>query len=152
MSSKRNRRVTQKTYSEVGRFSAIPHAVLINYRYRALSSTARSLLMDLTLQLGVANNGDISTAQKILEPLGWKDSTRKRALDELRHNDLVWLTRQGGKNRCSLYAFTWRSIDECGGKLESKPTSKPPINYQKEFLDLERDKRKPFSLAKNEPS
>ncbi len=135
MSSKRDRKLANKTYEETGRFFALPHHVIHSERFRKLSPTAKALLLDLGLQLSVKNNGDITAAQTIMAPFGWKDSTRKRALKELIENGLLWVTRQGGRNRCSLYAFTWRSINECGGKLDVNPTQKPPVNFFKETAE-----------------
>jgi len=51
----------------------------------------------------------------------------RRALRALMDAELVMLTRQGGRNLCSLYAFTWLPINECGGKLDVAETTTPPI-------------------------
>lgn len=58
-----------------------------------------------------------------MHPLGWRSrDTLERALHQLIDAGLIELTRQGGLNRCSLYALTWHAIDECGGKLDVPAT------------------------------
>lgn len=119
-------------HRHLGKYIAIPHEVLKSYRYRTLSTRAQALLPLLLLQLNGFNNGDICAAQTILEPFGWTNSTRKRALKELEENELLVCTRHGYKGRASLYAVTWLPINEFEGKLELSATSKPLINYPKE--------------------
>lgn len=114
------------------RYVALPHAVLINARYRALSSTAKALLTDMLLQLNGFNNGDLSAAQTVLAPYGWKDSTRKRALKELATEGLLMCSRVGGKHRCALYAVTWLPVGECNSKLDVSPTLKPLTDFNGE--------------------
>jgi hypothetical protein len=63
------------------------------------------------------NNGDFSAAYSVLKSRGWNSpGTLSAALKELQADGWILLTRQGGKNRCSLYAITWWSIDGCNGK------------------------------------
>ena len=38
----------------------------------------------------------------------------------------IIITRQGGRNRASLFAITWKEIDECKGKLDIDPTKFQP--------------------------
>ena len=58
---------------------------------------------------------------------GWKSKdTLYRARDELIENGMILLARQGGKHQCSLYAVTWKPIDECGGKLDVPATTVAP--------------------------
>ena len=124
----------KQAYKELGRFAALPFDVINSERYRALSHSAARLLIDLTLQLHSSNNGDISAAQSVLDCYGWRDSTRKRGLKELVKNELLVMTRQGGKHKCSLYAVSWRSIDYCNGKLDIQETNEPPINFKIERI------------------
>ena len=122
----------KQAYQELGRFAALPFDVISSERYRSLSHSAARLLIDLMMQLHSSNNGDISAAQSVLERYGWRDSTRKRGLKELVKNELIVMTRQGGKHKCSLYAVSWRSIDYCNGKLDVQETKGPPINFKVE--------------------
>lgn len=109
---------------ESGTFFGLPHAVMASESYRALSAHAVKLLCDLGSQYHGFNNGDLSATWKVMQPLGWKSrDTLERAKKELVRAGMIELTRQGGLHRCSLYALTWRPIDECKGKLDVKSTS-----------------------------
>jgi len=109
-------------------FFQLKHQLLDLPAYIALPHTAKSLLVDMGRQYKGYNNGDLCIALTVLKPRGWNSSdTLWRALQALIDADLVMQTRQGGKNLCGLYAFTWLPINECGGKLEVAETSTPPI-------------------------
>lgn len=115
-----------KGRAEGGGYLALPHAVMASPNYRALSAHAIKLLCDLGGQFRGHNNGDLSAAWAIMKPLGWRSrDTLGRALRELLAAGMIELTRQGGLNRCSLYALTWIAIDECRGKLDVAPTRVP---------------------------
>lgn len=76
------------------------------------------------------NNGDISIAWKIMGSRGWHSKeTLRQAEIELLDSGFISKTRQGGRNKCNLYAVTWWAIDECKGKLDVKPTAVPPDNW-----------------------
>lgn len=112
--------------AEGGGYFGQPHAVMESPNYRALSPHARMLLNDLGLQFRGTNNGDLSAAWKLMQPRGWRSrDTLGRALAELLHFGLIEKTRQGGLNHCSLFALTWRSIDECRNKLDVSTTAVP---------------------------
>lgn len=88
-----------------------------------LSHKAAHLLDNLAAQLNGKNNGDLSAAPAIMELFGWTSrGSICDALTELLALGFIEQTRQGGKNKCSLYAVTWLPIDECSGKLDVKPT------------------------------
>ena len=54
---------------------------------------------------------------------GWTSKgTVDKALNELLARGFIEQTRQGGRNKCSLYAVSWLAIDECGGKLDVSDT------------------------------
>jgi hypothetical protein len=77
-----------------------------------LSKISLLLLIEITLQFNGANNGNLSAAPKILEPYGWSSrGTIDKAIVENIAKGFLMQTRQGGKNRCSLYAVTWRGVD-----------------------------------------
>jgi hypothetical protein len=112
--------------AESGGFFALPHAVMASPAFRNLSAHGVKLLCDLGGQYRGSNNGDLGAAWRVMNPLGWRSrDTLTRALRELIDAGLIEQTRQGGLNRCSLYALTWHNIDECGGKLDVRATKVP---------------------------
>lgn len=87
--------------------------------YASLSITAKALLVDLATQLRakhgeIINNGDLTTAIKILSQRGWKnEKTIRKAANELEVAKLITKTRQGHlPNLCNLYAVTWLPLNE----------------------------------------
>lgn len=115
-----------KGRTEGGSFLAIPHTVMDSPAWKALPSRALKLVLDLARQYRGSNNGDLSAAWRIMEPLGWnsRDTLAKAIADALRLG-MIEKTRQGGLHRCSLYALTWHAIDECSGKLDVPATRIP---------------------------
>jgi hypothetical protein len=66
-----------------------------------------------------------------MKPAGWNSKqTLFEAIEELEHFNLIIKTRQGGRHKPSLYGFTWWAIDDCGGKLDFKPTAGPLRGWQ----------------------
>jgi hypothetical protein len=119
-------RAKQTGRRESGTHFALPHAVMASPSYRGLSAHAVKLLCDLGGQYNGYNNGDSCAAWRIMQPLGWRSrDTLGRALAELLQAGMIEKTRQGGLNRCSLYALTWCAIDECKGKLDMSATHVP---------------------------
>jgi len=117
-------------------FFAIPHVVLDHPNYLRLSSHAKALLNDLGVQYRGYNNGDLCATGSIMKDRGWKSrSTLHKALSELLYYGLIIKTRQGGKHAATLYAFTWREIDECNGKLDASPTKTSPGSWKDEKPD-----------------
>ncbi|MDB5762459.1 MAG: hypothetical protein JWQ21_1454 [Herminiimonas sp.] len=101
--------------------------VLRSQALATLSPYAAKLLLDLASQWQLGRNGDASAAfENVLRARGWRSkATLHKALKELLASGLVILTRQGSLHRCSLYALGWLAIDECGGKLDMQPTTRP---------------------------
>lgn len=140
--SRRDRR-RYRGRSDGGSFAAIPHAVLNSANYLALSWPARSLLLDLLAQFKGRNNGDLCAAWVLMASRGWKSrDTLSRALAELRHYGLIQLTRQGGLNLPSLYAVTWKPVDECGGKLDIQPCPMASALWKEPRSPLKRPSRR----------
>ncbi len=105
-----NRKKKQKNFSVIeGGFFRLPHQVSGSIAYRSLSSHAAKLLIDLGSYFRGNNNGDLSASFKVLKKeRGWKSSaTLDRAKKELIKYGLIVKTRQGGKNKCCLYGFTF---------------------------------------------
>lgn len=128
---KQRSRIKHKGRAESGTFTAIPHSVQDSPNWRACRGSAIKLLCALIRQYNGRNNGDLCACMTILKPLGWSSpETVHYALRELLHYGLIKLTRQGGLHAASLFALTWRAIDECGGKLECAATNVPPGDWR----------------------
>jgi len=128
------KRLTYKGRAEQGSggFFGLPHAVMASPSFRGLSAQAVKLLCDIGGQYRGKNNGDLCATWRVMQRLGWRSrDTLARALRELLGAGLIELTRQGGLNRCSLYALSWRSIDDCKGKLDVLPTIKPSGRWKR---------------------
>jgi hypothetical protein len=84
---------------------------------------AAHLLDNLTAQYNGGNNGDLCAAPKTMKLYGWNSQgSINKALTELLALGFIEQTRQGGRNKFSLYAITWKPIDECKNKLDVNPT------------------------------
>lgn len=117
-------------------FLSIPHPVLVSNAYMALDGWSVKLLVDIAGQFKGSNNGDLTAAWSYMQARGWRSKgTLHKSLNALLAAGLIEQTRQGGKNRCSLYAVTWRNIDECKGKLDVKPTRAPSALYLQRRLN-----------------
>ncbi len=76
-----------------------------------LSHMAAHLLDNLVAQFNGNNNGDLTVAPKIMKLYGWtSQGSVHSALTELLATGFIEQTRQGGRNKCSLYALTWLAI------------------------------------------
>ena len=113
-----------------GQFLPFRLDVLRSQALASLSPHAAKLLLDLASQWQLGRNGDASAAfENVLRARGWRSkATLHKALKELRESGLIIQTRQGSLHQCSLYALGWLAIDECGGKLDMRATTKP-INH-----------------------
>ena len=113
-------RITGK--GESGAFIMLRKDVLASANYLRLSPHAVKLFLDLYGQYNGFNNGDFCAAWKLMRPRGWRSkATLHKSLRELLWYEVIVLTRQGGKNLCSLYGVTFNQIDECKGKLNIRP-------------------------------
>jgi hypothetical protein len=93
------------------------HRMLQHPRFLALSGRACKALLYLASQYRGDNNGNLQIAPKLARKAGLKaGGNLHRAVKEAAKAGFVLQTRQGGRNRCSLYALTWFPIDECGGR------------------------------------
>ena len=115
-----------KNRIESGGFIALPHCVLRSLAFCKLSAHATKLLIDLVSQYKGSNNGDFSAPYSTMQNRGWKSKgTLQRAINELLELGFIEKSRQGGRHLCTLYAVTFYAVDECKGKLDIMPTSKP---------------------------
>jgi hypothetical protein len=100
-------------------FVQFQHRMLRDPRFLSLSGRACKALLFLAGQYYGTNNGDLTIAWKIARARGIKGNGNLRiAVQELIKAGFVIQSRQGGRNRCSLFALAWFPIDECDGKLE----------------------------------
>ncbi len=120
-----------KSRKERGSFIAIPKVILESDQYAALKGNAVKLLIDLSAQYNGSNNGDLCAAWSVMKKRGWRSKgTLHNSIIELISAGFILLTRQGGRHRPSLYAVSFKSVDDCGGKLETKPTVAPPNTWK----------------------
>ncbi len=101
-----------------GRHLALPHDVLDSLGFRRATVEARSMLLDIAGQLfrrgdeGGLPNGGLMADRDRLHILGWTSaSTITKALKDLVDCGLLIVTRQGGKNRPTLYGVPWQSLE-----------------------------------------
>ncbi len=132
-----------------GSFLLLPHNVMNSESFIALSGKALKLLCDIAIQFRGKNNGDLQATWHFMKKRGWKSrSTLWDALQELLHYGLIEKTRQGGLNRCSLFALTWQSIDDCGGKLDVSATHVASGNWKTPKAKFEPSRKK---IASTDP-
>jgi len=117
-----SRAVTYKGYF------LIPDVMLTHPDFTALSGSAVKMLCALGAQYNGYNNGDLCVSLKIMKRYGWKSNNGiTRAKRELIERSWIMQTKQGGLGiGPDLFAITWQPIDECKGKLDVRPTEKPP--------------------------
>ena len=130
MTSKNERFRRSKGRRVTAQFARLPHRLLNHESFRTLSPRATKFLVDLAAQYNGYNNGDLSATKKTMLDRGWNSSDQlNKAKREAEERGLIRVTRQGGRNRCNLYALTWFQIDECRGKHDATPTSNPPNDW-----------------------
>ena len=113
-------------------FLSLPHNVLDHDSFRTLSPRATKLLIDIAAQYRGCNNGDLCAPLSVMRKRGWKSSDQLfKARKELLDRGLVLTSRQGGLNKCSLFALTWFQIDDCKGKLDIQSTTVAPHNWKR---------------------
>lgn len=126
-----------KGRAERGTFLILPHALLDCPDLRNLSGSATKVLLMICRQLRYENNGDLSAPFSNASKWGiGSKSTLAKALRELEAANLICRTRtavfQNPAAKCSLYAVTWRAVDECKGKLEIAATATPLRSFSLE--------------------
>jgi len=125
------KRSTAKGRLEAGGYIALPHVVLRHDKFAQLSPRATKLFLDLYANYNGSNNGDFSAAWSLMKNRGWRSRDQlHKAQTELVDSRFIIKTRQGGRNRCNLFAVTFWAIDECKGKLDVPATTKPPGDWK----------------------
>lgn len=113
-------------------FFSLPRDVIESREFSGLSGNCVKLLVDLGAQFRGLNNGDLTTAWRIMHEKGWKSKdTLYRAIHELEKAEFIIRTKQGGLHAPNLFALSWLPIDECGGKLDIRPTKVASNSWRK---------------------
>ena len=116
-------------------FVMFPCDVLSHEIFRTLSPRATKLVVDIAAQYRGSNNGDLCAPLSLMKKRGWNSSDQlNKAKKELVEKDVIRVARQGGLNKCNLYALTWFPIDECKGKLDIASTTTAPVNWRNEAI------------------
>jgi len=142
-------RIKAKGRREGGAFVPLPCSLLMHDNFIKLSSKSKGLLFDMLSQLrfktgGSTNNGDLCVTASMMKERGWNSNeSLELAIKELVYYEFILLTRQGGRNLPNLYALTFFAIDECGGKLNIKPTNIPPSQWKISKAKWKRPPRPP---------
>ena len=131
MSTQTQKRVRNKGRYPFKFFVMFPWDVLNHETFRTLSPRATKLVVDIAAQYRGSNNGDLSATLSLMRDRGWNSSDQlDKAKKELVGKDVIRVARQGGLNKCNLYALTWFSIDECNGKLDIASTITAPVDWK----------------------
>ena len=128
--NEKRRRITGR--QTTNSFLSLPHHVLNHENFRCLSPRATKLAIDIAAQYRGSNNGDLCAPLSLMKKRGWNSSDQlDKAKKELVGKDVIRVARQGGLNKCNLYALTWFPIDECKGKLDIASTTIAPVDWKK---------------------
>ena len=126
-----DKRARHKGRRSIAPFLNIPKEVLSSEAYLSLGGWEVKLLVDIASQFNGKNNGDLTAAYSVMRERGWNSTgTLNKARKALLDAGLIQETRSGGRHRCTLYAVTWRGINECKSKLDVKPTIAPSNLFQ----------------------
>jgi DNA-binding MarR family transcriptional regulator len=113
-------------------FLYLPDSLIFDPAFGSLSGNAVKLFIEIAKEYNGRNNGDLAATFNMLKKRGFKSKgTLFKSLQELEAKGFIEQTRQGGKNRCSLYAVTFHNIDECAGKLDINATKRPSVLWKK---------------------
>lgn len=112
--SRRDRRakLTGKKGERADTFVRMLHIVLRDETFKNLTAVAHKTLNYLASQCNGYNNGDLDICEKNAKKRGLRMSAAslRRGAKELLEAGFIELTRQGGRNRNSLYALSWYDI------------------------------------------
>ncbi|WP_273454942.1 hypothetical protein [Nevskia ramosa] len=117
-------------------FLSLPSNILQSEEWAALTSFEVKMLVDLGAQYNGSNNGDLCAPWALMKARGWRSpGTLSKALRGLQAAGFIELTRQGGLHQCSLYALSWRGVDECKGKHDAKVSPVPSNTWKRQKQD-----------------
>jgi hypothetical protein len=126
-----------KEKREQGQFMALTMQFMRSHVRCHLPTRAQKLLLDILAQYNGSNNGDLCLAWTTMAPFDWRSKdTLAKATADLLEKEIIVLTRQGGKNKASLFALTMFAIDPCRDKngylkLDVDQTDSPPSKWLK---------------------
>jgi hypothetical protein len=91
----------------------MPHKLLQDEVVMNLSPNAHKTLNYLASQYKGKNNGDLDICETNARERGLKMSAAslRRGANELEEAGVIVKTRQGGRNRNSLYAISWKEVN-----------------------------------------
>ena len=132
------KRLKMKGRKDGSAFMALPHSLIKTNEWKALTGSELKLLIAVYTKFNGFNNGDLSASWTCMKKEGFKSQdTLNRALTGLLEKGFLIKTRQGGKHRCSLFAVSWKPIDECNRKHDEKPTTIAPNTWKIKSPDTE---------------
>lgn len=143
MAAKRPKKDNGWSEIDGGAAFIIPVSLLRHANFLKLSPQGCKLLLDLGRQYSGFNNGYLSAALSILKPMGWRsEATIREAIAECLHYRFIEKTRQGGRNRCNLFAVTWRKINDKPGKpLDVGSTMEPSNAWKADLVAFKKPSR-----------
>ena len=116
-----------KKAAKDGGFFAIPKAILNHPDFLVMSWSAQALLFHMGAFFNGFNNGDISIPHSTMKERGWCRGTLEKARQELLQKGWIIETRKGSRFfTCALYALSWKTLNECKGKLDINPNTYAP--------------------------
>ncbi|MEN1927607.1 hypothetical protein WCE37_01140 [Luteimonas sp. MJ250] len=112
----------------------MPLTLLRHPNFTRLSPWAVKLVIDLARQYTGFNNGYLCASRTLMKECGWRSSAQlHNAMAELEHYRIIVRTRQGGRNRASLHALTWRRIDDKpNNPLDVGPAIRPTDEWKED--------------------
>lgn len=132
------KRHNKKGRSTTERFVALPHYMLHSPAWRALSSVARAVFIELMTLYNGGNNGHIAfSARTGAERVRCSKATAARALVELQEVGFIEISTRGAFHRKTPHATEWRlTLHRCDrtGELPSKA-------FMRAFRSSENSKR-----------
>ena len=128
--NERYRRAKGRRTSEP--FLSLPYSLIRHKNFKTLKAKPTKLLIDIASEYNGRNNGDLCAPLSIMRERGWSSNDQLfRARKELVARGILWVSRQGGRNQCTLYALTWQPINDCGGKLDINATTTAPHDWKR---------------------
>lgn len=108
----RRAKVTGRKGERAGTFVPMLHIILRDEIFLNLTPVAYKTLNYIASQCNRYNNGDLDICEKNAKKRGLKMSAAslRRGAKELLEAGFIELTRQGGRNRNSLYGLSWYDI------------------------------------------
>jgi hypothetical protein len=102
-------RIKGRRANAIGQFVMYPGIMLEHPAFAALSPNAHRVLNYIARQCKGRNNGDLDVSEKNAHGRGWSISgaSLRRGAAELLAAGFIEMTRQGGRNKASLYGLSW---------------------------------------------